>query len=206
MKSDAIFFAKEAVVQFLGNYGRPGTKHYEFAAALIIHHFCEKRWGKDCWIGFRIRPEYSGSLPAYNSERQIDLGEIAKLFSEDVDEDSPVDFVIAKRADMKKAQGMIFQVKRFGIGRDKKDTDELVVYLNSFSKKYGKTDANLLICLDDWVKIDMGKLYARLDTTNFPFNRILFIWIVDDMVHIKDVYPGGEVEQYPITNLFSISK
>lgn len=190
----------------MGNHGRPETKDYEFAAALIIHRFCEKQWGKDCWIGFRIRPEYSGSLPVYNSERQISLAEIAKLFSKGVDEDSPVDFVIAKRANMNKAQGMVFQVKRFGMGRDRKDTDELVNYLNSFSKKYGKTDANLLICLDDWVKIDMEKLYAGLDTTNFPFNRILFTWIVDGMVHIKDIYPRGETEKYSITDLFSISE
>ena len=103
---------------------------------------------------------------------------------------------------MNKAQGMVFQVKRFGIGRDKKDTDELAAYLNSFSKKYGKMDANLLICLDDWVKIDIEKLYAGLDTTNFPFNRILFTWIGNGMVHIMDVYPKGETEQYPITDLF----
>jgi hypothetical protein len=202
MKSEFVYFSKEAVIAFLGNHGKPETKDYEFAAALIIHRFCEKQWGNDWWIGFRIRPEYSNSLPAYNSEQQVGLEEIAKLFSKGVDEDSPVDFVIAKRANMNKAQGMVFQVKRFGIGRDKKDTDELVAYLNSFSKKYGKTDANLLICLDDWVKIDMEKLHAGLDTTNFPFNRILFTWIVEGMVHIRNVYPRGETEQYPITDLF----
>jgi len=206
MKSELVFFTKEAITAFLGKYGRPETKDYEFAAALIIHRFCGKQWGKDCWIGFRIRPEYSGFLPAYDSELQIGLAEIANLFSKGVDEDSPVDFVIAKRANMSKAQGMVFQVKRFGIGRDKKDTDELVAYLNSFSKKYSKTAANLLICLDDWVKVDMEKFYSGLDTNNFPFNRILFTWIVDDMVHIKDVYPKGEAEQYPIADLFSVNE
>lgn len=206
MKSEFVYFSKEAVTAFLGNHGKTGTKDYEFAAALIIHRFCERHWGKGCWIGFRIKSQYSSSLPAYNSERKIGLAEIANLFSKGMDEDSPVDFVIAKRANTNKAQGMVFQVKRFGIGRDKKDTDELVTYLNLFSKKYGKTDANLLICLDDWVKIDMEKLHAGLDTTNFPFNRILFTWIVDGMVHIKDVYPRGETEQYPITDLFTISK
>jgi len=205
MKSEFVFFTKEAIVEFLRDHGKPGTKDYEFAAALIIHNFCQKQWGEDCWIGFRIKLKYSNSLPAYNSEHQIGLAEIAKLFSRGVDEDSPVDFVMAKRASMNKAQGMVFQAKRFGIGRDKKDTGELVDYLNSFSKTYSKTDANLLICLDDLVEVDMEKLYGKLNTNNFPFNRILFTWITDNTVYIKDVYPKGGTEQFPITDLFQIS-
>lgn len=202
MKSEPIFFTKEAVIAFLSNHGRPGTKGYEFAVALIIHRFCEKQWCNDYWIGFRIRPEYSNSLPAYNSERPIGLAEIAELFSKGMDEDSPVDFVVAKRANMTKAQGMVFQVKRFGIGRTKKDTDVLIAYLNSFNKKYSKTQANLLICLDDGVQVDMKKLLVSLDTSNFPFNRILFTWLLDGMVFIKDVFPLGGLEKYPIAELY----
>jgi len=203
MKSEAVFFTKEAIIAFLGNHGVPGTKDYEFAAALIIHRFCEKQWGKDCWIGFRIRPEYSSSLPAYNSEHPVGLAEIAELFRKGVDEDSPVDFVVAKRANIKKAQGMVFQVKRFGIGRDKKDTEELISYLNSFSKKYGKTDANLLIILDDGVNIDVSKLQSRFDMNNFPFNRIIFSWINEGLVYIQDIYPPGNREFFPVTDLYS---
>ncbi len=205
MKSEPVFFTKEAIIAFLGNHGKPETKDYEFAAALIIHRFCEKQWGKDCWIGFRIRPEYSGSLPDYNSDRGIDLAEIAKLFHGGIDEDSPVDFFVVKRANIAKAEGMVFQVKRFGIGRAKKDTDELIIYLNSFPKKYSKTNANLLVCLDDLVNVDIKKLYAGVNITNFPFNRIIFTWILNDMVYIQDIYPPGNREAFPITDLFSIN-
>ena len=149
MKNETTFFTRDAILVFLGEHGKPGTKDYEFAAALIIHRFCEKQWGNDCWIGFRIKPEYSSSLPSYNSEHPVGLAEIAELFNKGLDEDSPVDFVVAKRANMQKAQGMVFQVKRFGIGRKKRDTDELISYLNSFPKRYSKTNANLLIVLDD---------------------------------------------------------
>lgn len=205
MKNEPIFFTKEAVLAFLGNYGKPGTKDYEFAAALIIHRFCEKQWGKDCWIGFRIKSEYSSSLPAYNSECPIGLAKIAKLFGRGVDEDSPVDFVVAKRANMTKAQGMIFQVKRFGIGRDKKDTDELISYLNSFPNKYGKTDANLLIVLDDGVSIDVPKLQNKLDLDRFPFNRIIFTWINGEAVYIQDIHPSGNRESFPASDLYSLN-
>ena len=202
MKSEYIFFTKEVIIAFLGNHGRPETKDYEFAAALIIHRFCEKQWGNDCWIGFRIKPEYSSSLPAYNSERQIGLAEIVELFRKGADEDSPVDFVVAKRANIKKAQGMVFQVKRFGIGRVKKDTDALTSYLNSFPKKYSRTNANLLIMLDDGVSIDVSKLQGNLETNNFPFNRIIFSWIDGGFVYIQDIYPSGNRESFPVTDLY----
>lgn len=206
MKSEPVFFTKEAILAFLGNHGKTGTKDYEFAAALIIHRFCERHWGKDCWIGFRIKSQYSSSLPAYNSERKIGLAEIAELLHGGVDEDSPVDFFVAKRASISKAQGMVFQVKRFGIGRSKKDTNELITYLNSFPKKYSKTNANLLIVLDDGVNIDVSKLHSEVDVNNFPFNRIIFSWILNGMVCIQDIYPPGNRETFPITDLFSINQ
>mgnify|MGYP001584271331 FL=1 len=204
MKSEFTFFTKEAVLAFLGNHGREKTKDYEFAAALIVHRLCEKQWGKDCWIGVRIKSKYSSVLPAYNSQREITSKEIAEFLSRGVDEDSVVDFVIAKKARMQKAQGMIFQVKRFGIGRNKKDTDELVTYLNSFSKKYGKTHANLLICLDDWVNVNMDKLYAGFNADKFPFNRLLFTWLDKDSAYLSDVYPKGNTEKYTMAELIAI--
>lgn len=203
MKSEFTYFTKESVLAFLGNYGKERTKDYEFAAALIIHRFCEKQWGNDCWIGFRIRPDYSSSLSAYKSEHPISLAEIAELFNKGLDEDSPVDFVVAKRANMQKAQGMVFQVKRFGIGRKKRDTDELISYLNSFPKRYSKTNANLLIVLDDGVSVGVPKLQSELDMKNFPFNRIIFSWINEGLVYIQDIYPSGNRESFPVTDLYS---
>lgn len=205
MKSEFTFFTKKAVLAFLGNHGREKTKDYEFAAALIVHRLCEKQWGKDCWIGMRIKQEYSKAIPAYNSQREITLTEVAELLRKGNEEDSPVDFVVAKRANMQEAQGMVFQVKRFGIGRNKKDTDELVTYLNSFSQKYPKTDANLLICLDDWVSINMEQFYFGFDTTKFPFNKLLFTWLDNDTAYLRDVYPKGNIEKYAMAELIAIN-
>lgn len=205
MKSEFTFFTKQAVVSFLANHGREGTKDYEFAAALVICRLCEKRWGEDCWIGTRIKREYQNTLPAYNSQKTVTLKGIAELLKKGTDEDSPVDFVVAKRADMKKAQGMIFQVKRFGIGRDKKDTDALVSYINSLAKKYAKADANLLVCLDDHVSVDITEFYKKFDMSNFPFNRLLFNWFSSNEAFLQDVYPKGERETFKISELFAIN-
>lgn len=122
-----------------------------------------------------------------------------------MNEDSPVDFVVARKTSINKAQGMVFQVKRFGIGRKKKDTDELISYLNSFSKKYSKTNANLLIMLDDRVSVDGPRLQSALDTNSFPFNRIIFSWLDGDLVYIQDIYPAGNRESFPVAELYSVN-
>lgn len=197
MKSEFTFFTKEAIVQFLGNYGKEKTKDYEFGAALVMHHSYEKQWGGNFWIGIRIKPEYLNILPAYNTQREVILGEVKDLLRKGNDEDSHIDFVVARQASIQKAQGTTFQVKRFGIGRNKKDTNELVTYLNSFHKKYPKTDANLLICLDDWVNIDMEKFYTNFNTEKFSFNKLLFMWFDNNTVYLRDVYPRGNTMCYP---------
>lgn len=203
MKSEFTFFSKQAILAFLEDQGKERTKDYEFAAALVICRLCERRWTEDCWIGIRIKPEYSKALPAYNSQREITLAEVAKFLREGNDEDSAVDFVVAKRASMQKAQGMVFQVKRFGIGRNKKDTDQLVEYVNSL--KYAKTDANLLICLDDGVNVDLDKFYSKFDVAKFPFNRLLFLWLSTDSVFLRDVHPKGDTERFLLSEIYSMT-
>lgn len=203
MKSEFTFFSKSAVLAFLAEQGRERTKDYEFAAALVICRLCERRWAEDCWIGIGIKPEYSKTLPAYNSQREITSSEVAKLLREGNDEDSVVDFVVAKKASMQKAQGMVFQVKRFGIGRNKKNTDQLVEYVNSL--KYARTNANLLICLDDGVNVNLQKFYSKFDIKKFPFNRLVFLWVSTDSVFLRDIHPKGEMEQFLLSEIYSMA-
>jgi len=201
--NEVIFFEKEAIVKFLQNHGKEKTKDYELAATLIIHHFCEKQWGEKCWIGVRIKEKYLKLLPAVNSKEEVLLEKIAEFLRNCVDEDSLIDFVVVKEANIGKARGMIFQVKRFGIGRIKKNTEEMIKYLNSDKFKLPKTDINLLICLDDGVNIDTERLYTGVNMDKFPFNRILFTWLSAERVYIKDIYPQGNTESYPIIDLYS---
>src|SRR3989344_9168224 len=104
MKSEFTFFTRKAVLAFLGNFGKEKSKDYEFAAALVIQCFYKRQLGTDCWIGIRIKPEYSKLLPSYNSQREITLKEVTGLFQKGNDEDSLVDFVIVKRVNMQRAQ------------------------------------------------------------------------------------------------------
>ena len=203
MKSEYTFFSKQAILAFLAEQGRERTKDYEFAAALVICRLCERRWAEDCWIGTRVKLQYLNSLPAYNSQNEVTLAEVAELLREGNDEYGDVDFVVAKRASMQKTEGMVFQVKRFGIGRDKKNTDQLVKYVSSLL--YAKTDTNLLVCLDDGVNVDLEKFYSEFDIKEFPFNRLLFLWVSTDSVFLRDVYPKGETEQFLLSEIYSMT-
>lgn len=202
MKSEFTFFTREAISAFLGNYGKEKSKDYEFAAALVMKCFYERRLGADCWIGIRIKPKYSKLLPAYNSQREITLEEVKELFQKGNDEDSLVDFVIAKKVSPQRAQGVVFQVKRFGIGRNKKDTDELVKYLNSF--KLPKQQIDLLICLDGGVTINMQDFYSKFNVNSFPFNKLLFLWLDSEAAYLRDIFPAGDTSKFSFTEIISL--
>lgn len=200
MKNEAIYFTKKAVLSYLQDHGRPQTKDYEFAAALALHYRCEKESKGECYIGFHIRRDHRKSLPGAGSEKVLRFAEIVRLLQSGIDEDTPIDFVIANRVNMREVQGMMFQAKRFGIGRRRRDTDELIAYLKGL--RYGKSRTKLLICLDDWVSVDLDKLYADIDFASLSFGGVLFLWLSDGFVHIKDIYPQGNVLRYPITDLY----
>lgn len=202
MKSEFTFFTKEAVIAFLGNFGKEKSKDYEFAAALVMQRFYEIQLDTECWIGIRIKPKYLELLPDYNSQQKITLKEVAELFQKGNDEDSLVDFVIAEKVNIQRAQGVVFQVKRFGIGRNKKDTDELVKYLNSF--KLTKQQIALLICLDDGVAINMPNFYSKFSANSFPFNKLLFLWLDSDAAYLRDIFPPGNTSKFPLTEIISL--
>ena len=200
-----LFFTKDEIIQFLKNDSKPETKDYEFIVAVIFHHyFFEKQSQNKYWIGFKIRLDHLKILPPRGSKELRKLQEIAELFRNGIDENSIVDFIIAKEVNIKKAEVKIFQVKRFGIRRIKKGTDELIVYLkNLFTHKYvKKTKTDLVIVLDDGVSINMEKLYAEFDIANNPFDRVWFIWFDDKMVYLKHVYPRNGTQKCPIIDIF----
>ncbi|MBI3046428.1 MAG: hypothetical protein HYY86_02755 [Candidatus Harrisonbacteria bacterium] len=200
-----LFFTKEEIKKFLEDYSIPETKDYEFVVAVIFHHyFSEKNQRNKYWIGFKIRLDYLKILPSRGSKEPRKLSEIAELFRKGIDENSIIDFIIAKEVNIKKAEVKTFQVKRFGIGRTKKDTNELIAYLkNLFMRKYGKkAKTDLVVVLDNGVNIDMKKLYAEINTVNNPFDRVLFIWFDDKMVYLSHVYPRGGIEKCPIIDIF----
>jgi hypothetical protein len=196
MKDEALSFSEEAIVDFLKKYGKgPTSKDYEFVTAIVVKRFCESQWNMNCQIGFHIKPRYASSLPATGN---IDLPTLADLLRNGIDESNPVDFVITRESNGIR-QGMPFQVKRFGLGRKKNDTDELIAYLNTFPSSFSKVDASLAIVFDG-INIDFPKLKAGIKTETFPFNRIMLLWQFDDKFCVGEIYPDYGINEYDIAD------
>lgn len=196
MKNQALFFPSEAIVDFLVNHGKgAATKDYEFIVAVMLKNFCEKQWGEKCQIGFEFKPEYMAKLP---NSGMTDMKHVVELFRKGIEENTPVDCVIAKEKikDNGKRDAATFQVKRFGIGRDREDTDELIEYINSLGDKYGKQEACLLIILDAGSEVEFLRVRDEVDISKFPFVRLMFGWMTGGRVYFGETYPAYGMEDY----------
>ena len=199
MKRETLFFPPWVVADFLQECGKGAdTKDYEFLVALIASRFLQSQWGVDCEIGFYIKPKYA--LLTEGKSGFVNSAVLETLFRKGIDEDTPVDFVIAKNEGGKR-KGMSFQVKRFGLGRESNDTDALVGYLNSFHQKYAVTDAILMIIFDG-IDIDFIKLKANVKKDNFPFKRIMMVWQARDKVCIGEIFPQDGMNEYVLKDFF----
>lgn len=192
----AVFFTTEAIRDFLRGYGKgQNSKDYEFLVAVMLKNFCEKQWGEECKIGFEFKPETMRNLP---DKGTLSLPEVVKLFREGMDENTPFDCSIVKNKPNTKGviEGCPFQIKRFGIGREKADTQILIDYINSL--RYQKTQACLLVVLDgnNSDEIEFAKIKDEVDIDNFPFSRLMFGWMKDGKVSIGEVYPKYGMEEY----------
>jgi len=192
-----VFYTSEAVKDFLVKFGKgPQSKDYEFVAALMLKNFCEKQWGKKCEIGFELKPDYARQLPEIDNPN---LTKIAELFRKGIEENTPTDCIIATTG--KERKELRFQLKRFGIGRDKKDTRELTEYLNSLNWSYAKSKNALLISLDKGVEVEFPKIKEIFDTKNFPFSKLMFCWMENGLVCVGEIYPQYGMEEYRLDDM-----
>ncbi len=195
MKTELLFFPSWVIRDFLKENGKgPHTKDYEFIAALALEKFCSIQWTAICEIGFHIKPKYTHLTKGKTGF--IDMNTLTELFRKGIDENHLVDFVIAKKG--RRYQGLAFQVKRFGLGRDATDTDALADYLNSL-RNYTKTDTALVVIIDKISnEIDMKKLKSQISTNDYPFKRIMFIWQSGKTLCIGEIFPEEGINEYPI--------
>lgn len=193
-----LFFTSKSIADFIVNYGRgPNTKDYEFIAAIWLKKFCEKQWGTECRIGFNIKPDFHKQL---SGQTTIALIDIAKLFRNGINEDSQIDCIISKNEENESGnhEGVEFQIKRFGLGRNEVSQNTLSEYINSFKNKYGRTQTSLFIILDGTVsgEIDFNTLLKTFDTKNFPFDRLMFGWMHSDTIYVGEIYPEYGMEEF----------
>lgn len=190
IERDILFFSADAVVSFLRQYGASyKTKDYEFFSSLLINRFCEKQWGKDCMIGFPIKTDFTRE---FSSKKSASLEQVGDIFRNGINQDSLIDFIIQPTG----GQEVSFQIKRFGIGRVKKDTQELIDYLNSdkITRLQKQKSICLVIALDPEVSLNGKELKEKMNFEKFPFAGLILFGSrkIDQKIFYLQLFPKGK--------------
>lgn len=191
----AIFLDERGIRAFLKLYGKgPNSKDYEFLAAILLKRFCELQWGQECCMAFKIKDKYANS----SGSGRFSIKEVRDILRKQIDEDDSIDVAIARgniRNPDKK--GPAFQLKRFGKNPAANDTNALINYLNNeIPRKYAKTETSLVVVLDPTKKIDFKTIKNSLVVENYPFIRIMFMWMSSDKVYIGEIWPEFGMNEY----------
>lgn len=189
------------VQDFLKAHGKgPGTKDYEFVAAIFLAKFCEQQFGRKCQVGFKIKDVFNREI-AERGTATID--EIADILRKKVEEATPIDVVVTPETDRfdGKRKGVAFQLKRFGRGVTD-GTEKLIEYLNKdIKKQYAPVPHVSLVLLMECAEMDTKKLRGEIVTEDFPFERIMFVTMrKGSILQIGEFWPNAGVMEYDMSS------
>lgn len=197
---EVVFLDEKAIRAFLKLYGRgPNSKDYEFLMAILLKRFCELQWGQNCCMAFKLKEKYANNLPGFNFGS---IEEVRDILRKQIDEDDSIDVAIVRgRTDNPEnkpdEKGPAFQLKRFGKNTTADDVNALIDYLNNkIPKKYAKTLTSLVVILDTKKEIDFKMVRDSLITENYPFIRIMVMWMESNKVCIGEIWPEFGVNEY----------
>lgn len=192
MKERFVYFEKESIKEYLIKSGKNNIqKNYEFIVAVYLIDFCKIQWKAECFVGFKIKYEASRKMSDYGS---VSLDDLYKLLKNQIDNDSPVDLIIAKKITEDKNlkfKGQAFQLKRI----ISKNTAWILNYLNIIiPQKYSKVDCNLFLILEGGL-IEFKKIRDSLKTKNYPFNKVMFLTVSNNQIYIGEIWPNSGMEK-----------
>ena len=190
IENHILYFSSSAVVAFLRSYNTDyKTKDYEFFSSLLINRFCEKQWEKDCMIGFPIKLDF---VRAFYTKKSASLEQINMIFRKGINQDSLIDFIIQPTS----GQEVSFQIKRFGIGKTKKDTQELIDFLNSdkITRLQKQESICLIVALDPGVSLNGKELKEKMNFEKFPFAGLILFGSrkIDQKVFYLQLFPNSK--------------
>jgi hypothetical protein len=201
-KSEILFLEEWVVIDYLRQIDdyKKNSKYIELLIGLSLIKFCERQWNAKCWIGIEIKNKYLNELPANGLANFKQLNEI---IINRANEDTPVDVSIAKMPEIKNgiSRGMHFQIKRFGVNKNKLDTRSLVEFLNNDCKKYGKCQINLIVLVESPEEIDLQLLQKSIDTDNYPFEKIILAGFSENKyINFYGIWPESSWSRYNLNN------
>lgn len=190
LRLECVWLEDWVVIDYLKNIREiTKTKHYELLIALVLNKFCERQWGTKCSIGLEIKNKHSKDV---SNNGLATLQELDEIITKKVEEDTSIDIMIGRKTLKKEkniTQGMAFQLKRFGINKKYQGANELMNSLNSYSKKYHKSEISLVVIIESLEKFDLNKIALAIQTNNYPFQKIIFIGISQNKVNFYGIWP-----------------
>lgn len=190
LENHILYFPSSAVQEFLRKQNaKYSNNDYEFFSCLLVNKFCERQWSKECAIGFPISPEFARRL---SSRESATLEEVNKIFRKGINKNSPIDFIISST----EVSPVNFQIKRFGIGKDIRNTKALIDFLNS-NKLTNLPTRNaicLIVALDPNVVFDGNEFSKKFDFSNFRFGGLILFGSrkIDHKVFYLQLFPKGK--------------
>ena len=169
MKNLVQCFTRTVVTAFLDSLDEKCP--FELIAAVMIQRLYEEQWGAPTLIGFYITTKYADLLAARGAP---DWGLIMEALRYGRDEHNEIDFVLVSEEADSKAE---FQLKRFGLGKQNRSTENLIAYLNGMERKYAPTETSLVVALAEIETIDFPRLRDTLKRDTFPFSELLLVGV-----------------------------
>ncbi|MEI7890825.1 MAG: hypothetical protein WCI36_02555 [bacterium] len=195
MKKYFVFFDRKTIQEFLFKYGKgSNSKDYELIVAIALSASLEDMWKIPNVIGFELLDKYVRDLP---DSGMISIEQVEKIIRKYVEEKSPVDIAIAKGTIAShEPRGSAFQLKRFGMNAQEKSTSSLVDFLNEMPRKYSKNEVSLFVILEKGVEISPSELQKAIITDNYPFNKIMFMIMMNNKLMIGEFWPKSGMNEY----------
>lgn len=160
--------------------------YYELVTAFFVNALYTNIYKEGSIIGFPAK------LPPSHGQRLDNTQECEDFFQNSALEDTIIDFILApvETFNLKKKvhSALIFQVKRFGVKENAKDTVSLVEYIRNLKNKYPKTNTNLILVIDVSNGIDLNKVVELLKREELPFRSVQYLhfrFIEDGAVHAE---------------------
>jgi hypothetical protein len=202
LKKYFVFFDRKTILYFLRGYGKgSNSKDYELLVAIALSKSLEDMWKTPNVIGFEIADKYVRDLP---DSDMISIEQVKKVLRRYVEEKSPVDIAIAKGTMTDhESKGAAFQLKRFGMNTREKNTSSLIKFLNEMPKRYPKAEVSLFMILEKGVEIHPFEVQKALITDNYPFNKIMFMIMMNEKIMIGEFWPKSGMNEYEPSKLMT---
>lgn len=174
----------------------------ELLVAFVLKRFCEQQWKEECKVGIPLKNGRERDIP---NRGYLDLENFRVLRKTMTEQATPIDFCIVRspRFPSKKAQGMSFQLKRFGKGIANQGTEEFINRLENIASSFAQDDGTIVFLLEIGECLNTKIVVNWFSTHQFSFQRTMFVTKKGDTLMIGEFWPNPGMQEYNLKEFFS---